>query len=759
MSIIPPTRSGSATGSGTQNASTQSLPSALQNSRTPQILEGRIAENRDNGTTRIETRRGPIEVRISGDKPSEGSRVQVEISPRREGGPEIRVRTSPNNIRSGSSTQAQNQTQNQTQQSSQNTQSNTQQSTAPQPTATQARGQAAPPAASPAPTAQPATQSTTQPQRLAPASAPVSAQASAQTAAQTAGKTTQGTPLQKPTLPNVQSLAQPASVTAASKILSAGDTIKLTSTVAPQGSTGSLSLTDKAIQTANQSPLVTLLKSVQNNGSTLRTQNFNTSTALNNPANGLLSTASNTSTASALGAGLGTISSGISSGANSLISSLLNLSGNAVSGISATTNGLSVTNTSLQGAQILTANTANSHSINAASLGQTSANGAVSGTNISTNALQQITAPQTQNITTLSNSNIQINAKILEIIPPSALATGGKSAAGTAGLNAGLASGSGQGSTSAGGIAGNPLLSSNAKPGQITGIVGTPISTGQGSNISRIPVTLFSGSKPIAGQFLLPPNTSPLSVGTQINFSILKTQQFSPTGQAMTPPNLGLGGLFQTLAGLDPFGLDILELIQTIKSASTAQASQAGLQIIPQASSPSRIPSTMLFFMAALKGADMQQWLGERTSNLLNSNGKGDLLGKLERGFSAMARSFADPAPVPGGEWRSLNLPMLFGPDLSRLQFHIRDYEGGNGQDGDGEDDANKPHKRVIIEFAMSRMGEMQIDSLLMKSRLETVLRTDTPFSGLMKQDLRQRYTEIMRSINYEGSIDFQTKE
>ncbi|PJF38278.1 MAG: hypothetical protein CUN55_17825, partial [Phototrophicales bacterium] len=178
-------------------------------------------------------------------------------------------------------------------------------------------------------------------------------------------------------------------------------------------------------------------------------------------------------------------------------------------------------------------------------------------------------------------------------------------------------------------------------------------------NAARIPVTLINAGRPIAGQFLLPANIGRVPAGTQISLSINSVQSFAPNGQLLSRPLTGLDGLMQAISESDIFTDDILKLIETLQNKLPTESLNAALRFIPQAASPARLASTMLFFMAALKGDDIKQWLGERNFQTLKNMPSKNLTGKLERSFSALSRSMNDPVNVQGGEWRSLQMPML----------------------------------------------------------------------------------------------------
>jgi len=346
-----------------------------------------------------------------------------------------------------------------------------------------------------------------------------------------------------------------------------------------------------------------------------------------------------------------------------------------------------------------------------------------------------------QGLIRVAGSAVTLDARVVDIMRPSVLS--GAGGAGTGGASSGVFSGA------------------NAQPGQITAVIGSMVQGGAQAGAqggaptgARMSVSLFDGGRPLAGQFLLPAGLQGLPEGTELRLDVVQAQAVGAQGRAVGAPMAGLSGLYQALGLMDSGWGDMAEFLNIVAAKLPPVDAQAAMRIMPQigGAGMARFTTPVLFFLAALRGGDMTAWMGERNSNLLRGEGRSDLIGRLERGFSALGKSFREPVPVPGGELRSVSLPMLFGPDLSRLQFHVRDYhgDGENGKDGD-----DKPDRRIVIDFSLSRMGDMQIDSLLIGQRMETVLRTQTSFSEAMRQDLRKRYADVMRGIGYQGHLDF----
>lgn len=95
-------------GNATQIVQIIKLPQALKNSAQAIRLEGRIsAQNPDNGTVRVETEKGPVDVKVNGNKqPQIGQKLEIEIPAGRQARQAtIRTDPTPQNVNRGDSPQ------------------------------------------------------------------------------------------------------------------------------------------------------------------------------------------------------------------------------------------------------------------------------------------------------------------------------------------------------------------------------------------------------------------------------------------------------------------------------------------------------------------------------------------------------------------------------------------------------------------------------------------------------------------------------
>ena len=192
---------------------------------------------------------------------------------------------------------------------------------------------------------------------------------------------------------------------------------------------------------------------------------------------------------------------------------------------------------------------------------------------------------------------------------------------------------------------------------------------------------------------------------------------------------------------------EFLDVLQQI----SPQALQAVTQLIPSPQSSSQLPPALLFFIAALKGADINAWIGERPLDILKRAGKSDIISRLTSDFSGLSRISSENLPH---DWRGLIFPMLYDGDLKNITLYYKP---------DSETQSDNDHEsqtRFIFDMDLSRMGAVQIDSLFKShgkhKRLDIILRTEAPLSDEMKQIIRQNYSKVSAYDDLSGNIQFQ---
>lgn len=236
------------------------------------------------------------------------------------------------------------------------------------------------------------------------------------------------------------------------------------------------------------------------------------------------------------------------------------------------------------------------------------------------------------------------------------------------------------------------------------------------------------------------PTAQPLPPGTELRFEII-TLQTSASGTAQH----GLmHGAQPILDGDWPAFEDALSSLRDIAPGAHQHIIQSAL---PRADA--QLATNILFFLSALRGGDIKNWLGDGPMRILDRT-RPELAARMRADMSQMARTVDDPA---SGEWRLMGVPFLHGSELDRIQMLVRDRDAG---DDESEDD--KDSTRFVVDLNLSRLGHLQIDGLVgdKNKRLDMVLRTDEPLPPRMREDIRRLFTDALDVTGLEGSVGFQ---
>ena len=128
--------------------------------------------------------------------------------------------------------------------------------------------------------------------------------------------------------------------------------------------------------------------------------------------------------------------------------------------------------------------------------------------------------------------------------------------------------------------------------------------------------------------------------------------------------------------------------------------------------------SSALFFVAALKLGNIENWLGDKNLDAIKQMGKKGLVERLAGDFSRISQQFSETNTQ---NWKSLMLPMLNDGDISNVHLHVR--QDDHTPDGDGTGDENQSDgptpTRFILDLTLSRMGPVQLDGYLTPKTLD----------------------------------------
>ena len=165
-----------------------------------------------------------------------------------------------------------------------------------------------------------------------------------------------------------------------------------------------------------------------------------------------------------------------------------------------------------------------------------------------------------------------------------------------------------------------------------------------------------------------------------------------------------------------------------------------------------KLTSGLLFFIAAIKGGDIQEIFGRRALRQLEQSIP-ELLARARQEIASATTAFADTAPT---QWAALAIPMLFGQEIHQLKLYVsRDPEDGS---------TAKPQKegqRFILEVSLSELGPMQFDGFVRKSdrrrSFDLMVRSASPLEEGLSQTIRELFHSSMEGAGMNGQVIFQS--
>lgn len=189
------------------------------------------------------------------------------------------------------------------------------------------------------------------------------------------------------------------------------------------------------------------------------------------------------------------------------------------------------------------------------------------------------------------------------------------------------------------------------------------------------------------------------------------------------------------------------DLFQAFYQA-TPQAAQILGRIIPSPANTANFGPALLLFAAAMKSGDLQAWLGDKKSDMLQKLGKAQLASRL----SGETSSLAGQTDAPASEWKSLPIPMLWQNEISKVMFHVRKEPSEDGRDPKDSDQT-----RFVMDLSLSKMGDVQLDGMVRGKQVDLIVRTQMPVSFPMQDAMRTAYAKALDGTDIYGEIGFQS--
>lgn len=282
-----------------------------------------------------------------------------------------------------------------------------------------------------------------------------------------------------------------------------------------------------------------------------------------------------------------------------------------------------------------------------------------------------------------------------------------------------------------------PLILQNHKAGEIPAVV-------TGLTPQKLPViSLFNPATGSEMFFIMHVPAGTILPGTEI--TLLPQQPL----QSMTPVTAQVTIAPMPSWFLTPEPWPMMDEIYQALAQMMPRAAQAMSNMTPSPQNPAQLGPAALFFIAAVRGGDLTQWLGNNAVDALRRGGKAGLLSRLGQESSALNRLAGDPV---SNDWRAMSLPMLFDNQMHKIALYYKNDSESQQQDQQGK------QTRFIFDLSLDALGKVQLDGLFRAKRLDLIVRTLTPFSLPMQQDMRRIYSGALGETSITGDLSFQNK-
>lgn len=185
------------------------------------------------------------------------------------------------------------------------------------------------------------------------------------------------------------------------------------------------------------------------------------------------------------------------------------------------------------------------------------------------------------------------------------------------------------------------------------------------------------------------------------------------------------------------------DAIQTLGAESPAIAQQTVATAIPHVGPT--LAAGLLFFIAALRSGNLQQWLGDPAAQSLTRNGHAPLLNRLADDTANLAR-MADPQP---NGWQTLLIPLFDGERLRQIRMSLRRSQK-NDKNG------RKDGARFIIDAELSKLGPLQLDGLVRLPQFDLAIRSRDNLPPEVRADIAEIFNDALQTTKLQGSVVFQ---
>jgi len=189
------------------------------------------------------------------------------------------------------------------------------------------------------------------------------------------------------------------------------------------------------------------------------------------------------------------------------------------------------------------------------------------------------------------------------------------------------------------------------------------------------------------------------------------------------------------------------EALELIQSSETVTNQQFSTLKAPKLDS--QMAANILFFISALKGGDIRNWLGNQAGRRIQNNSP-ELYARLAEEYNQLGQSVRE---TNTGDWRTTLIPLFNGSEFEFFQMNFR--SGSN--DPNKKDDED--FARFIVDLELSQLGRIQLDGLISSKgkQFDLFVRSAIPFTKSMRRDLNKIFSECIEITGLSGNIIMQS--
>ena len=189
------------------------------------------------------------------------------------------------------------------------------------------------------------------------------------------------------------------------------------------------------------------------------------------------------------------------------------------------------------------------------------------------------------------------------------------------------------------------------------------------------------------------------------------------------------------------------EALELIQSSETVTNQQFSTLKVPKLDS--QMAANILFFISALRGGDIRNWLGNQAGRRIQNNSP-ELYARLAEEYNRLGQSVRE---TNTGDWRTTLIPLFNGSEFEFFQMNFR--SGSN--DPNKKDDED--FARFIVDLELSKLGRIQLDGLISSKgkQFDLFVRSAIPFTKSMRRDLNKIFSECIEITGLSGNIIMQS--